>query len=190
MSLCPFVAEPVPIPSGSLPLPGHHARLASGCRPSSTGRVWLPAGSIERVLNATHPWQSSSFLKLSWRKVRDSLGGNKTTPEGSRAVDTGASPWNKENGNAQAPEGNAVNCSVAPCGRRRSPYGAAHEGWRYTWATGSDFFNGLLNCHGPACHTRAWHWQAPGAPGLVLPRGPFHPTIRSSIATRNQAWRL
>ena len=32
-------------------------------------------------------------------------------------------------------------CSVAPCGRRKSPYGATHEAWRYTWATGSDFFN-------------------------------------------------
>ncbi len=34
--------------------------------------------------------------------------------------------------------------SAAPCGRRTSPYGATHKGWRYTGATGSDFFNGLL----------------------------------------------
>ena len=29
-------------------LPHHHARLASGCRPSSTGRAWLPAGFQQR----------------------------------------------------------------------------------------------------------------------------------------------
>ena len=30
-------------------LPRHHARLASGCRPGSAGRDWLPAGSHRKV---------------------------------------------------------------------------------------------------------------------------------------------
>ena len=32
------------------PSPGHHARLASGCRASSTGRDWLPARFHRKVL--------------------------------------------------------------------------------------------------------------------------------------------
>jgi len=34
--------------------PRHHARLASGCRPSSTGRAWLPAGFQQKVSNSHH----------------------------------------------------------------------------------------------------------------------------------------
>ena len=46
----------------------HHARLASGCRPALPGGFGYPQGSNERFQNATLPWQSSSFPKLSWRK--------------------------------------------------------------------------------------------------------------------------
>ena len=35
-------------------------------------------------------------------------------------------------------------CRVAACGRRKPLYGVTHKGWRYTWATGNDFFNRLL----------------------------------------------
>ncbi len=35
----------------------HHARLASGCWPSSTGRDWLPAGFLQKV---SRLWRSSS----------------------------------------------------------------------------------------------------------------------------------
>ena len=57
-------------------LPGHHARLASGCRPALPGGIRYPQGSCERFQIATHPWQSPSFPKLSWRKVRDRFGGH------------------------------------------------------------------------------------------------------------------
>ena len=43
--------------------PRHHARLASGCWPSSAGRGWLPAG-FQRKVSA---FIASSFPKLSWR---------------------------------------------------------------------------------------------------------------------------
>ena len=43
----------------------HHARLASGCWPSSTGRDWLPAGFQRKVSDLI----ASPFPKLSWRTI-------------------------------------------------------------------------------------------------------------------------
>ena len=44
-------------------LPRHHARLASGCWPSSSGRAWLPAGFHRKVSRCIlHP---SSFPKFN-----------------------------------------------------------------------------------------------------------------------------
>ena len=36
-------------------LPPHHARLASGCWPGSTGRDWLPAGFQRKVSSFGYP---------------------------------------------------------------------------------------------------------------------------------------
>ncbi len=59
-------------------------------------------------------------------------------------------------------------CSVAPCGRRKSPYCATHEGWRYTWATGSDFFNRLLNAFGRSARaSRRLRRAGPSPPGPI-----------------------
>ena len=52
---------------GSLP---HHARLASGCQPSSTGRDWLPAGFQSKGFKDVS-YISSSFAKF--RGARTSL---------------------------------------------------------------------------------------------------------------------
>ncbi len=49
------------------------------------------------------------------RKVRDSLGGIKATPEGSRTLATGASPWNRDNGDARAPEARQNIAANHPC---------------------------------------------------------------------------
>ena len=47
-------------------------------------------------------------------RVRDSLGGIKTTPEGSRTLATGASPWNQDNENVRAPEGRRMVATNLP----------------------------------------------------------------------------
>ena len=54
-------------------LPGHHARLASGCWPALPGGIGYPLGSIERFQNATHPWQLSSFPKPRGARCRKLL---------------------------------------------------------------------------------------------------------------------
>ena len=60
-------------------LPHHHARLASGCWPSSTGRDWLPAGFLRKV-SEMYPtslppfpsflaqpfWQPAVAVKWQW----------------------------------------------------------------------------------------------------------------------------
>ena len=47
--------------------PPLHARLASGCRPGSTGWDWLPTGLLRKVLKVCS-YIFASLPKLPWRK--------------------------------------------------------------------------------------------------------------------------
>src|SRR5436189_5982315 len=50
----------------------HHARLASGCRPCSTGWDCLPTG-LQRKVSTTYIYIASSFPELAWRKYEPFL---------------------------------------------------------------------------------------------------------------------
>src|SRR5208337_4817001 len=50
-------------------LPTHHARLASGCWSSSTGRDWLPAGFHLKGFTVV----TILLSRASWREVRPSF---------------------------------------------------------------------------------------------------------------------
>ncbi len=51
-------------------------------------------------------------------QVRDSLGGKKATPAGSRPLATRASPWDNDNGDARAPEGRRKVATNLPLSHR------------------------------------------------------------------------